>query len=146
MPLYSCCYCCCCCYITTVMSNSVQRHGQQTTRILCPWDSPGKNTGVVWHFLFHYIAIRMAKYPEHCQPQMQVRMWNYRNSHWFLMGRHSYFGSQLGTYHMIQQFHSLLFTKLAVNICPHKNLHLDSDRSFICNSQNLKIIKMSFSQ
>ena len=28
------------------MSNSVQPHGQQPTRLLCLWDSPGKNTGV----------------------------------------------------------------------------------------------------
>ena len=28
------------------MSNSVQPHGQQTMKLPCPWDSPGKNTGV----------------------------------------------------------------------------------------------------
>ena len=26
------------------MSDSVQPHRQQPTRLLCPWDSPGKNT------------------------------------------------------------------------------------------------------
>ena len=26
-------------------------HGQQPTRLLCPWDFPGKNTGVGFHFL-----------------------------------------------------------------------------------------------
>ena len=26
-------------------------HRQQPTRLLCPWDSPGKNTGVGCHFL-----------------------------------------------------------------------------------------------
>ena len=132
--------------VTTVISDSVRPHGQQPTRFLCPWDSPGNNTGVGCHLLLHYIVTRMAKNPEHCKPQMRVRMCNNRNSHLFLMGRQSYFGIQLGLYHMIQQFHSLLFTKLAVNICSHKNLHLDADRSFICNFQNLKIIKMSFSQ
>ena len=30
-----------------VMSDSVQPHRRQPTRLLCPWDSPGKNTGVV---------------------------------------------------------------------------------------------------
>ena len=34
------------------MSDSVQPHGRQPTRLLCPWDSPGKNTGVGCHFLF----------------------------------------------------------------------------------------------
>ena len=33
------------------MSNSVQPHGLQPTRLLHPWDSPGKNTGVGCHFL-----------------------------------------------------------------------------------------------
>ena len=30
----------------SVMSNSLWSHGLQPTRLLCPWDSPGKNTGV----------------------------------------------------------------------------------------------------
>ena len=32
------------------MSDSVQPHGHQLTRVLCPRDSPGKNTGVGCHF------------------------------------------------------------------------------------------------
>ena len=35
------------------MSDSVQPHRQQPTRLLCPWDSPDKNTGVGCHFLLH---------------------------------------------------------------------------------------------
>ena len=31
------------------MSNSVWPHRQQPTRLCCPWDSPGKNTGVGCH-------------------------------------------------------------------------------------------------
>ena len=35
------------------MSGPVRRlHRQQPTRLLCPWDSPGKNIGVGCHFLF----------------------------------------------------------------------------------------------
>ena len=33
------------------MSDSVRPHGLQPTRLLRPWDSPGKNTGVGCHFL-----------------------------------------------------------------------------------------------
>ena len=33
------------------MSNSMRPHRQQPTRLPCPWDSPGKNTGVGCHFL-----------------------------------------------------------------------------------------------
>ena len=35
------------------MSDSVWPHRWQPTRFLCPWDSPGKNTGVGCHFLLH---------------------------------------------------------------------------------------------
>ena len=38
--------CCCCCKVTSVVSNSVRPHRQQPTRLRCPGDSPGKNTGV----------------------------------------------------------------------------------------------------
>ena len=37
--------------VTSVISNSVQPHRQQPIRLPCPWDSPGKNTGVGCHFL-----------------------------------------------------------------------------------------------
>ena len=30
-------------------------HGLQPARLLCPWDSPGKNTGVGFYFLFQGI-------------------------------------------------------------------------------------------
>ena len=33
------------------MSNSVRPHGLQPTRLLCPWDFPGKNAGVGCHAL-----------------------------------------------------------------------------------------------
>ena len=39
----------------SVVSNSLRPHGLQPIRILCPWNSPGKNTGVGCHFLFQGI-------------------------------------------------------------------------------------------
>ena len=36
-------------------SDSFPPHGLQPTRLLCPWDSPGKNTGVGCHFLLQGI-------------------------------------------------------------------------------------------
>ena len=33
---------------------TVQPYGQQPTRLLCPWDSAGKNTGVGCHFLLQF--------------------------------------------------------------------------------------------
>ena len=38
-----------------VMSDSVRPHRWQPTRLPCPWDSPGKNTGVGCHFLLQCI-------------------------------------------------------------------------------------------
>ena len=35
----------------SVVSDSVRPHRQQPTRLPCPWDSPGKNTGVGCHCL-----------------------------------------------------------------------------------------------
>ena len=46
---YGCC--CCCCQVASVVSDSVRPHRRQPTRLPCPWDSPGKNTGVGCHFL-----------------------------------------------------------------------------------------------
>ena len=36
-------------------SGSLRPRGLQPARLLCPWDSPGKNTGVGCHFLFQGI-------------------------------------------------------------------------------------------
>ena len=38
--------CVCVCAVASVMSDSVRRCGLKPTRLLCPWDSPGKNIGV----------------------------------------------------------------------------------------------------
>ena len=40
------------------MSDSVRPHRRQPTRLLCPWDSPGKNTGVDCHFLLQCIKVK----------------------------------------------------------------------------------------
>ena len=40
------------------MSNSVWPHRQQHTRLPCPWDSPGKNTGVGCHFLLQCMKVK----------------------------------------------------------------------------------------
>ena len=40
------------------MSDSVRPHRQQPTRLLCPWASPGKNTGVGCHFLLQCMKVK----------------------------------------------------------------------------------------
>ena len=37
--------------LCSAMSDSLQPHGLQPSRLLWPWDFPGKNTGVGCHFL-----------------------------------------------------------------------------------------------
>ena len=48
----------CCCWVSSVVSNSVQPRRRQLTRLLCPWDSPGKNTGVGCHFPFQCMKVK----------------------------------------------------------------------------------------
>ena len=50
--------CCCCCQVTLVVSDSVRPHRRQPTRLLCPWHSPGKNTGVGCHFLLQCMKVK----------------------------------------------------------------------------------------
>ena len=52
------CTFCCCCWVTSVMSDSVRPHRRQPTRLPCPWDSPGKNTGVGCHFLLQCMKVK----------------------------------------------------------------------------------------
>ena len=40
------------------MSDSVRPHRRQPTRLCCPWDSPGKNTGVGCHFLLQCMKVK----------------------------------------------------------------------------------------
>ena len=44
--------------VTSVVSNSVQPHTWQPTRLLCPWDPPGKNLGVGCHFLLQCMKVK----------------------------------------------------------------------------------------
>ena len=39
----------CACSVASVMSDSWQLYGLLASRLLCPWDSPGKHTGVGCH-------------------------------------------------------------------------------------------------
>ena len=41
-----------------IVSNSVRPQRWQPTRLPCPWDSPGKNTGVGCHFLLQCMKVK----------------------------------------------------------------------------------------
>ena len=53
VDLHKTCVCAC-----SVMSNSLQPHGLQPARLLCPWNFPGKNTGMGCRFLLPRIFWR----------------------------------------------------------------------------------------
>ena len=44
------------CSVPSVVSDSLRPHGLQPARLLCPWDSPGKNTGAGCHALLQSIC------------------------------------------------------------------------------------------
>ena len=46
-----------------VVSDSLQPHGLQPSRLLSPWDSPGKNPGVGCHALFQSILLTQESNP-----------------------------------------------------------------------------------
>ena len=45
----------------SVVSHSSGAHGLQPTRLLCPWDSPGKSTGVGCHCLLYALPYLLLK-------------------------------------------------------------------------------------
>ena len=51
------------CVSCSVVFNSLQPHGLYLTRLLCPWNSPGKNTGVGCHSLLHGIFLTQESNP-----------------------------------------------------------------------------------
>ena len=56
----------------SVMSDSLQPHGLQPARLLCPWDFPGNNTGVGCHFLLQGIFPTQGSNPglPHCRQML----------------------------------------------------------------------------
>ena len=58
----------------SVMSNSLRPHGLQLARLLCSWNSPGKNTGVDSHSLLQGIIPTQGSNPglRHSRPLLTV--------------------------------------------------------------------------
>ena len=45
------------CYVAAA-AKSLHPHRRQPTRLPCPWDSPGKNTGAGCHFLLQRVKVK----------------------------------------------------------------------------------------
>ena len=56
------------------MSDSLQSHGLQPARLLCPWDSPGKNTGVGCHFLLQCMKMKSEREVAQSSPTLRDQM------------------------------------------------------------------------
>ena len=84
------------------MSNSVQPHGRQPTRLPRPWDSPGKNTGVGCHFLLQGIFPTRGSNPglPHCRQML------YRLSHQWSLIKLKTFCTMKETINKVKRQHS----------------------------------------
>ena len=53
----------------SVVSSSLWSHGLRAAKLLCPWDFPGKNTGVGCHFLLQgsFLTRGLNPHPLHWQ-------------------------------------------------------------------------------
>ena len=87
----------CCCLIAKSCLSLLQPHGLQHTRLLCPWDFPGKNTGVGCHFLLqgifltqgsnlHILLDRQILYHWATREAQLSRGWDPSPKKWFLPG------------------------------------------------------------
>ena len=56
------------------MSDSVKPHIRQPTSLLCPWDCPGKNSGVGCHFLLQCMKIKSESEVAQSCPTPRDRM------------------------------------------------------------------------
>ena len=74
-------------YFASVVSDSVRPHRWQPNRLPCPWDSPGKNTGVGCHFLLQCMKVKSeSEVAQSCptlsdpmglQPTRLLRPWDF---------------------------------------------------------------------
>ena len=62
----------------SIVPNSLRPHGLQPTRLLCPWDFPGKDTGVCCHFLLQGIFPTQRWNPGllHCRQILYWLSWS----------------------------------------------------------------------
>ena len=57
-------------YVASIMSDSLKPYGLYPTKLLCPWDSPGRNTEVGCHALQKEIFL--TKGLNHVTPALQA--------------------------------------------------------------------------
>ena len=60
--------------VTSAVSDSVRPHRRQPTRLRHPWDPPGKNTGVGFHFLLQCMKVKSESEVAQSCPTLSSRM------------------------------------------------------------------------
>ena len=142
------------------MSNSVRPHGLQPTRLLRPWDSPGKNTGVGCHFLLQCLKVESeSEVAQSCPTlsdpmdaayQAPPSMGFSRQQYWSGMPYNYFFSRYLICKYVLCKkrkkdwqfffffltytchvFQQFYLPKRNKSVSPCKDLHSDVNRSFI---------------
>ena len=74
-----------CCLVTKLYPTLLRTHGLQPTRLLCPWDFPGKNTAVGCHLLLQRIFPTLGLNPgiPHCRQMLYCL--SHQGSHTMLL-------------------------------------------------------------
>ena len=123
------------------MSDSVRPHGLQPTRLLCPWDSPGKNTRVGCHFLLQCMKVESeSEVAQSCPTPSDPMDCSLPGS-----SIHGIFWTTVLEWGAIAFYHSFndiflniifycLFTLLLENMIPVKHLSLFPNVSYQCYS------------
>ena len=58
-----------CVCVCSVLSDSLQLHGPEPTRLLCPWHFPGKDSRVGFHFL---LLVKRRNYPRQLNQGVRI--------------------------------------------------------------------------
>ena len=62
----------------SVMSDTQRSHGLQPSRLLCPWNFPGKSTGVGCHYLLHILSYKLGIFSR--DKNQKSRLTNYHKA------------------------------------------------------------------
>ena len=106
----------------SVVSNSSWSHGLQTTRLLCPWNFPGKNTGVGYHFLLWGIFLTQ-------ESNWHLLPWQVDSlplSHLESLSKAFEFSTQC--FRKLLQLH---YSAAAAELCQHLSLFLEESVIFL---------------
>jgi len=124
---------CVCVFSHSVVSSSLWPHGLKPTRLFCPWNSPGKNTGVDSHSLLQGIfpTKGLNLYLLHCRQILYLLS----RSHWIPL-------LQWGSHYILLQGIYPKITKTLIR----KDMYPYVHHSIIYNNHDMKETKVPIIQ